>query len=140
MRRAGKTMAATTVCMMLQRRPSELVIAQRRAAHGDITKTYTVLIWMWPRRPLVLRPGTKVAPVSIRSRIGANSHLEEYVSQGEQPTQRLRDEVCLPMRDPVKHGVAPAPARYGAGAVTFHWTVAALIVFLGGRGRPCHTN
>ena len=40
----------------------------------------------------------------------------------------------MPMRDPVKHGVAPAPARYGAGAVTFHWTVAALIVFLGGLG------
>jgi cytochrome b561 len=38
------------------------------------------------------------------------------------------------MRDAVKHGAAPAPARYGAGAVTFHWTVAALIVFLGGLG------
>jgi cytochrome b561 len=38
------------------------------------------------------------------------------------------------MRDPVRHGVAPAPARYGPGAVTFHWTVAALIVFLGGLG------
>ena len=38
------------------------------------------------------------------------------------------------MRDAVKHGVAPPPARYGAGAVTFHWTVAALIVFLGGLG------
>jgi cytochrome b561 len=38
------------------------------------------------------------------------------------------------MRDPVKRGVAPGPARYGAGAVTFHWTVAALIVFLGGLG------
>ena len=38
------------------------------------------------------------------------------------------------MRDAVKHGAAPPPARYGAGAVTFHWTVAALIVFLGGLG------
>jgi cytochrome b561 len=27
-----------------------------------------------------------------------------------------------------------APARYGVGAVTFHWTVAALIVFLGALG------
>ncbi len=27
-----------------------------------------------------------------------------------------------------------APARYGAGAVAFHWTVAALIVFLGALG------
>jgi cytochrome b561 len=34
------------------------------------------------------------------------------------------------MRDAVKQSVAPAPARYGAGAVTFHWTAAALIVFL----------
>jgi cytochrome b561 len=38
------------------------------------------------------------------------------------------------MRDAVKQGVAPAPARYGAGAVTFHWTAAALIVFLGALG------
>ncbi len=38
------------------------------------------------------------------------------------------------MRDAVKHGVTPPPGRYGAGAVTFHWTVAALIVFLGGLG------
>ncbi|RBP04170.1 cytochrome b561 [Roseiarcus fermentans] len=32
-----------------------------------------------------------------------------------------------------KQGSA-APARYGSGAVAFHWTVAALIVFLGGLG------
>jgi cytochrome b561 len=38
------------------------------------------------------------------------------------------------MRDAVKQSVAPAPARYGAGAVTFHWTAAALIVFLGALG------
>ena len=30
--------------------------------------------------------------------------------------------------------IAPAPARYGAGAIGFHWTVAALVVFLGGLG------
>ena len=36
------------------------------------------------------------------------------------------------MDDAVKQNVAPA--RYGVGAVTFHWTVAALIVFLGGLG------
>jgi len=47
---------------------------------------------------------------------------------------RLRDEVGLPTRDAVKQSVAPAPARYGVGAVTFHWTVAALIVFLGALG------
>ncbi len=38
------------------------------------------------------------------------------------------------MRDTVKQSVAPEPARYGAGAVAFHWTVAALIVFLGALG------
>ena len=38
------------------------------------------------------------------------------------------------MRDTVKQGAAPATARYGVGAVTFHWTVAALIVFLGALG------
>lgn len=36
------------------------------------------------------------------------------------------------MRDAAKQGVAPA--HYGAGAVTFHWAVAALIVFLGSLG------
>lgn len=36
------------------------------------------------------------------------------------------------MRDAGKQGVAPA--RYGAGAVTFHWAAAALIVFLGSLG------
>ena len=30
--------------------------------------------------------------------------------------------------------VIPAPARYGAGALAFHWTVAGLIVFLGALG------
>jgi cytochrome b561 len=38
------------------------------------------------------------------------------------------------MRDAVKQSVAPASARYGAGAITFHWTTAALIVFLGSLG------
>ena len=38
------------------------------------------------------------------------------------------------MRDIVNQGVTPAPARYGAGAVAFHWTVAGLIVFLGALG------
>jgi len=39
------------------------------------------------------------------------------------------------MRDTVSgQKVAPAPARYGAAAIAFHWTVAALIVFLGGLG------
>ncbi len=38
------------------------------------------------------------------------------------------------MRDEMKQNAAPAPARYGAGAVTFHWTVAALILFLGALG------
>ena len=38
------------------------------------------------------------------------------------------------MRDVVKEGATPQPARYGTGAVTFHWTVAALIVFLGALG------
>jgi cytochrome b561 len=38
------------------------------------------------------------------------------------------------MRAIVNQGVTPAPARYGAGAVTFHWTVAGLIVFLGALG------
>jgi cytochrome b561 len=36
------------------------------------------------------------------------------------------------MRDVGKQSVAPA--RYGAGAVAFHWTTAALIVFLGSLG------
>ena len=38
------------------------------------------------------------------------------------------------MRDVVKQGATPQRARYGTGAVTFHWTVAALIVFLGALG------
>jgi cytochrome b561 len=38
------------------------------------------------------------------------------------------------MRDAVKQDLAPARASYGAGAVTFHWTAAALIVFLGALG------
>ena len=39
------------------------------------------------------------------------------------------------MRDVVSGlGRAPAVARYGAGAIAFHWTVAVLIVFLGALG------
>jgi cytochrome b561 len=39
------------------------------------------------------------------------------------------------MRDTVyRQGIAPATARYGSGAISFHWTVAALIVFLGALG------
>jgi cytochrome b561 len=38
------------------------------------------------------------------------------------------------MRDAAKQSVAPASARYGAAAITFHWTAAALIVFLGSLG------
>ncbi len=38
------------------------------------------------------------------------------------------------MREAMKQNVAPTPARYGAGAVIFHWTVALLIVFLGALG------
>ncbi len=39
------------------------------------------------------------------------------------------------MRDTVSRiGRAPAAARYGAGAIAFHWTVAVLIVFLGALG------
>ena len=38
------------------------------------------------------------------------------------------------MRDIVNQGVTPAPARYGAGALAFHWTVAGLIFFLGALG------
>jgi cytochrome b561 len=38
------------------------------------------------------------------------------------------------MRDVVKQSVTSASARYGAGAVAFHWTAAALIVFLGSLG------
>ena len=33
-----------------------------------------------------------------------------------------------------EHGVAKAVERYDAGAIAFHWTVAALIVFLGALG------
>ncbi len=39
------------------------------------------------------------------------------------------------MTTPVfREGLAPARARYGSGAISFHWTVAALVVFLGGLG------
>jgi cytochrome b561 len=39
------------------------------------------------------------------------------------------------MRDTVSRtGVGPALEPYGAGAITFHWTVAGLIVFLGALG------
>ncbi len=39
------------------------------------------------------------------------------------------------MRDTVyRQGSAPATVRYGSGAIWFHWTVAALIVFLGALG------
>jgi cytochrome b561 len=39
------------------------------------------------------------------------------------------------MRDTVsRQSVASAPERYDAGAIAFHWTVAALIVFLGALG------
>lgn len=38
------------------------------------------------------------------------------------------------MRDSVKQSAAPTPARYGTGAVIFHWTAAALIFFLGALG------
>jgi cytochrome b561 len=38
------------------------------------------------------------------------------------------------MRDAVGQDLARAPARYDGGAVAFHWTVAALIVFLGALG------
>ena len=37
------------------------------------------------------------------------------------------------MRDAVSRP-SPAPSRYGAGAVAFHWTIAALIIFLGTLG------
>ena len=45
--------------------------------------------------------GPNVAQSRCGHESGTYGHLEEYVSQGEQPTQQLRDEVCLPMRDPV---------------------------------------
>lgn len=39
------------------------------------------------------------------------------------------------MRDTVlRRRIDPAPARYGSGAIGFHWTVAALVVFLGTLG------
>src|SRR4051812_30389081 len=34
----------------------------------------------------------------------------------------------------VEQAVPPAVERYGAGAITFHWVVAGLVVFLGGLG------
>src|SRR5205823_6807569 len=41
----------------------------------------------------------------------------------------------LVMRDTAAgQRIAPAPEHYGAGAIAFHWTVGALIVFLGALG------
>src|SRR5271168_4162136 len=135
MRRAGKTMARRTARTTLQRRPSETWSPAHAAADGDITKTYTGR----PdsdaaRRPFVLRPGTKGRPVSIRSRIRNKQPFAGIRLSGRAAhTATARRGLSADERSgEARRGTRARALR--AGAVTFHWKVAALIVFLGGLG------
>ena len=66
--------------------------------------------------------------------LSRSGHKMGTNSGPDQLATARRGLFAFAMENVVKQGATPQPARYGTGAVTFHWTVAALIVFLGALG------
>ena len=83
-------------------------------------------------------PWPRPLPQGVEPRFGArrgtNSRSGGISNRGGRPTWRFEMRFVCDERHSLPAADHAGPARYGSGAIGFHWTVAALIVFLGALG------